>query len=866
MNLFSPFKFSDFNAHVLVKYTGKKECVVLPDHTSKISRDTFKGNSIMKEIVLPERLTEIGERAFMGCTSLEKISFPSTLKEIGNSAFSGCIALKELTLPEGTLRIGPDAFRGCESLKALKVPEGGVELGTEAFQNCRGLEYVSIPDDARLSCGVFRGCNHVLRIDCGSTVKEKIRKEQVWPIFDKEIIDTLLAQGQTGQPFDYRNAELELQYKTRSENPAYGKNNLFLHASMEDSARFDRIAGDILGLYSGLNYTVWSAKDPRAVFENTNSPDLARMAVFMPLITTGYIRMFRRYASENGDRCGFSLADLNEKGVTVVPIILEEEAENDFNRTFGNLHCLKAASPDQLRSKIEKYLNDYFGSQELREEILRDAFGKKLFLSYRKIDRAQALTVMKAIHDTEHGKTAAIWFDDFLYPGNDFNNQIAKELNGCDAMVLNVTPNILNEGNYVLETEYPNAKKLLGDDRIIPLETVETDKDALERLYAFRECIDPNESVRLDERLAHVPGKEKQISPYGAWLLAMAFLNGICTEIDVQRAVSLLKFAGDHGIWRACRQLGFLYISGTGVKRDTKASISWKYKAYQLLVKEVKASACTDEGIYEDLYELIFGEDGLELTARAYDNSVDINGMIREYISLISKARGDFGGTERQKMLLHLAEAYDSISDLHFDAAPDTARIREAEEAAKNGFECLGEYEEKDSVEAKYIEARLLYNQGEILERRGDVGSAQEKYEKSESTLDALIHNGASEQAYRKTWAGVAGKLGLIYRENAIRQSMRNPFQSIELMQPATRMLGRVLTVERDLVREIPTISNREGLAIALENYGLVLTDRKETRACFAEALEIVQKLQKETADGSFNEFEAELLRLNKRK
>ena len=95
---------------------------------------------------------------------------------------------------------------------------------------------------------------------------------------------------------------------------------------------------------------------------------------------------------------------------------------------------------------------------------------------------------------------------------------------------------------------------------------------------------------------------------------------------------------------------------------------------------------------------------------------------------------------------------------------------------------------------------------------------------------------------------------------------MRNPFQSIELMQPATRMLGRVLTVERNLVREIPTISNREGLAIALENYGLVLTDRKEARACFAEALEIVQKLQKETADGSFNEFEAELLHLNKRK
>ena len=56
---------------------------------------------------------------------------------------------------------------------------------------------------------------------------------------------------------------------------------------------------------------------------------------------------------------------------------------------------------------------------------------------------------MKQIHNTEYGKDAAIWFDDFLMPGEDFGKQIREMLKQADAMILSVTPNLLEKGNYV---------------------------------------------------------------------------------------------------------------------------------------------------------------------------------------------------------------------------------------------------------------------------------------------------------------------------------------------------------------------------------------------------------------------------------
>ena len=45
-----------------------------------------------------------------------------------------------------------------------------------------------------------------------------------------------------------------------------------------------------------------------------------------------------------------------------------------------------------------------------------------------------------------------------LTPGEDFDREIADSIRSCDAFSVVVTPNIVEENNYVVTTEYPAAK------------------------------------------------------------------------------------------------------------------------------------------------------------------------------------------------------------------------------------------------------------------------------------------------------------------------------------------------------------------------------------------------------------------------
>ena len=99
-----------------------------------------------------------------------------------------------------------------------------------------------------------------------------------------------------------------------------------------------------------------------------------------------------------------------------------------------------------------------FGNEEaLKATLVKDecnALAEENGTTYRE----EALKVMKAIHNTSSASAVAIWFDDFLVAGRDFNNQIEDKIKESDAMALVVTPNLLEKGNYVQRLEYPKHK------------------------------------------------------------------------------------------------------------------------------------------------------------------------------------------------------------------------------------------------------------------------------------------------------------------------------------------------------------------------------------------------------------------------
>ena len=88
---------------------------------------------------------------------------------------------------------------------------------------------------------------------------------------------------------------------------------------------------------------------------------------------------------------------------------------------------------------------------------------------------------MKLIHRNEFCRDIAIWYDEFLTPGENFNTAIQKALEKSHLFALTVTPNILEDDNYVMKQEYPFAQSL--NMRIIPIEMQNTNRQELKKKY-----------------------------------------------------------------------------------------------------------------------------------------------------------------------------------------------------------------------------------------------------------------------------------------------------------------------------------------------------------------------------------------------
>ncbi len=94
---------------VLLKYTGKKRKIVIPEGVTKIGRGVFQGVPIVS-LELPDTLEEIGPYAFVRCDKLSRVILNAGLKRIGCCAFGGATALREVTVPGTVEFLATNAF------------------------------------------------------------------------------------------------------------------------------------------------------------------------------------------------------------------------------------------------------------------------------------------------------------------------------------------------------------------------------------------------------------------------------------------------------------------------------------------------------------------------------------------------------------------------------------------------------------------------------------------------------------------------------------------------------------------------------------------------------------------------------------
>jgi hypothetical protein len=215
-----------------------------------------------------------------------------------------------------------------------------------------------------------------------------------------------------------------LKYVTRGKQTAQGKQKAYFCAHPDDYKRYcDKISNEILDTLekeNNRNCAFFYLEDANAERDEEfifsfKEINLIVMPVTTKLLTTANPAL----------DVEFKLAV--ENGIPILPIMMESALEDVFNEKCGNIQFLDPNSNDttalSYEEKLIKYLVSVLIGDELTKKI-RDAFDTYIFLSYRKIDRKYAQQLMRLIHKNDFCRDIAIWYDEFLTPGDNFDNAI----------------------------------------------------------------------------------------------------------------------------------------------------------------------------------------------------------------------------------------------------------------------------------------------------------------------------------------------------------------------------------------------------------------------------------------------------------
>lgn len=523
----------------------------------------------------------------------------------------------------------------------------------------------------------------------------------------------------------------QFKYKTRGNSNPKGKPRVYFCCHPEDFKRyFESVSNEIL---AKQNCAVWYTNEAITRDEDFFL-DLKQMQLFVMPVTTNLL------CTEN-EALDIEFNFAIENHIPVLPLMQESGLEELFNKKCGDLQFLDKNNADitaiSYDEKLQKYLESVLIGDELAEKI-RAAFDAYVFLSYRKKDRKHAQELMRLIHKNEFYRDIAIWYDEFLTPGENFNNSIKEALQKSGLFVLTVTPNLVNETNYIMTTEYPMAKE--EGKPILPAELVPTNREELSKKYA--EIPNPtnayNEaelSEALLESIKKMAIKENENSPEHNFFIGLAYLGGVDVEVDRERALELITGAAEAGLIEATDELYNMYLNGHGVKKDYEIATKWFHKKMDLLKERVH-----DNGCAQNYINLI---SGMRLLAQHYSvvlgNHLEAKKIYFDTVEICNEAYQKFKTLQFKRNLglscVKLAQSY--MTEGEYDLA--TEKITEASELYKGiNEEQLRDITDnlKTATIGQLLDYYISHNDIAVLyEGLAEIAQKNKQFEKAEEYL-----------------------------------------------------------------------------------------------------------------------------------
>jgi len=501
--------------------------------------------------------------------------------------------------------------------------------------------------------------------------------------------------------------------KTKGDTNPKGKPKVYFTCHPEDFSRyFDKICNDIFQTHDCAIYYTEDMNE--RIAEEDRATDLGQMNLFVVPVTSKLLSQPNRAMDED-------IAYAKRKHIAILPLMMELGLDALYEKPdkFGELQYLSPSchtlAEIRYEEKLKKYLEAILISDEVAKQV-RAAFDAYIFLSYRKRDRCYANELMKHIHDIPEYRDIAIWYDEFLTPGESFAQNIDKALQESKLFTLLVTPRLLEtvngKPNFVMAKEYPAAKQ--AGMPILPMEMEPTDKKELREKYeGIPECTSPLEEdafrTRLLDELKKIAITKNDCDPMHNYLIGLAYLDGIDVEVNRERGLALITSAAEAGNFKAMRKLFDIYNEGKMCRIDYREAVKWAERMVEYTQKqygEKHPHTLTALNRLASAYNAL-GENrkGLEINEKAYTLSCTVLGEEHPHtltaLSDLSVIYSDLG--EHRKAADLQEKGYTLSCKIRGEEHPDTLTFLSNLAAT---YDNLGDYRKAVDLKEKIYTLR----------------------------------------------------------------------------------------------------------------------------------------------------------------
>ncbi len=440
----------------------------------------------------------------------------------------------------------------------------------------------------------------------------------------------------------------ELVTKTNNNTPTAGKPKVCLTCHPGDAT--EEFIDDICRfLFRHCDVTVYYRKD---MSEDLAEEERRYLCDSMNIFIVPVTGRFLREPSIARDRDIKYLLNRHEDGrenkTHILPLMMERGLTEEYSAVFGSMQFTRPpenyAEKGVVSEMLTNKLNIMLGTGHLISDI-REMSERYIFLSYRKKNRDQAIKLMRKIQEDRKYHGIGIWFDDYLIPGENYNDDINEALTApeCGLVLLVVTPDVLGH-NYVRDKEYPAA--LASGKKILPVIVTPTDTEALKSEYSgLAEATDidsPGFCKALDDAAADIIDITRGYDAEHDYLIGRSYLSGLFVLKDPEIGIEHITEAAYSGCFEAAKWL-FNRCYSAGI---FDGALFWAEKAYGI---------CTDgrSPAAKDKYIVSLGDlCTAYISAQKYDKAL---AAAEEYYRLASETDDDDILTARASHLYALA-------------------------------------------------------------------------------------------------------------------------------------------------------------------------------------------------------------------